>query len=48
MLRLADDIGVMADRILATPLMQNSNIELVTQATLQTQQNTLTLFGVFL
>ena len=45
---MADNIGLMADRILATQLIQNSNIELVVAATLQTQQNTLTLFSMFL
>jgi hypothetical protein len=44
---MADNIGLMADRILATQLIQNSNIELVVAATLQTQQNTLTLFSMF-
>jgi hypothetical protein len=45
---MADNIGLMADRILATQLIQNSNIELVVAATMQTQQNTLTLFSMFL
>jgi len=45
---MADNIGLMADRILATQLIQNSNIELVVDATMQTQQNTLTLFSMFL
>jgi hypothetical protein len=45
---MADNIGLMADRILATQLIQNSNIELVVDATMATQQNTLTLFGLFL
>lgn len=44
---MADNIGLMADRILATQLIQNSNSELVVAATLQTQQNTLTLFSMF-
>ena len=45
---MADNIGLMADRILATQLIQNTNVELVVDATLQTQQNTLTLFSLFL
>ena len=38
----------MADRILATQIIQSSNLDPVVQATLETQKNTLTLFSLFL
>lgn len=45
---MADNIGIMADRILATQVIQNGNLALVVDAMLQTQENTLLLFGLYL
>jgi len=46
-LLMADNIGLMADRILETQVIQNNNIELVINASLQTQRNILALIQVF-
>ena len=46
-LLMADNIGLMADRILETQVIQNNNIELVINASLQTQRNMLALIQLF-
>ncbi len=46
-LLMADNIGLMADRILETQVIQNNNIELVINASLQTQRNMLALIQIF-
>ena len=46
-LLMADNIGLMADRILETQVIQNNNIELVIDASLQTQRNMLALIQLF-
>ncbi len=46
-LLMADNIGLMADRILETQVIQNNNIELVINASLQTQRNILALIQLF-
>ncbi len=45
---MADNIGIMADRILETQLIQSANLQTVVNAMLITQQNTITLIGMFL
>jgi len=40
---MADNIGIMADRILETQRIQSENLKLVVDAIMQTQQNCLTL-----
>ena len=46
-LLMADNIGLMADRILETQVIQNNNIELVINASLQTQRNMLALIQLY-
>lgn len=46
-LLMADNIGLMADRILETQVIQNNNIELVVDASLQTQRNVIALIQLF-
>lgn len=45
---MADNIGVMADRILATQIIQNNNLQTITEASLTTQENILILFCLYL
>ena len=44
---MADNISLMADRFLATQLIQNTNIEQAFGLILESQKNTLTLFSMF-
>jgi len=42
---MSNNIGTMADRILATQVIQSTNLNLVSNVLLQSQQNTLVLMG---
>lgn len=44
---MADNIGLMADRIMETQVIQSNNLELVVDASLQTQRNMITVIQLF-
>jgi hypothetical protein len=46
-LLMADNIGIMADRILATQVIQSDNLVVLSDALLQSQQNTILLIALF-
>ena len=47
-LLMADNIGILSERILATQIIQGENLQRVTDANLQTQTNSLILANLFL
>lgn len=44
---MADNIGLMADRIMETQVIQSNNLELVLDASMQTQRNMITVIQLF-